>query len=422
MTGTCVLRRSLAFLAVAASVAFAASAPAQDLPVADPASLGFSPARLAVLTRGIEGEIKEGRVPGAVVLITRRGKVAYFEAFGLQDKASNTPMRKDSIFRIYSMTKPVVSVAVMQLWEEGRFDLNDPIAKFLPEFKDLKVATVRKDPEGKSTVELVPARTQPTIQQLLTHTGGLSYDILPKSAELPVRQMYLDAGVASRDQTVAEMTEKIARLPLGSEPGTMWEYSRSTDVLGRLVEVISGLLLDRLLKARIFDPLGMKDTAFYVPAEKLDRLAEPAAGGPSVIDVKAPPKLLSGNAGLVSTAEDYLKFTEVLLNGGRYGGTRILGPKTVRYMTSDQIGTVRGPLYLPGPGYSFGLGFAVRLVAGQAASPGSVGDFSWGGLAGTIFWGDPAEQLAVVYMVQAVGTFFHNGWLLRTLVYQAMEE
>jgi CubicO group peptidase (beta-lactamase class C family) len=399
----------------------------KGLPTADPAALGFSPERFVRLGRALDDDIKMGRLPGAVVLVTRNGKVGYFEAFGLQNKQSGTPMRKDSIFRIYSMTKPIVSVAVMMLWEEGRFDIDDPIAKYLPELGDLKVAIVRKDTQGKANVDLEAAKRQPTIQQLLTQTGGLSYDILPKSPEHPVRQMYVDAGIGNPDDTLAEMVAKIGKLPLAAEPCTIWEYSRSTDVLARLVEVVSGLTLDHFLETHIFEPLGMKDTSFWVSKEKLDRLAEPFANDPvsgdpvRLINVTKQPKLLSGNYGLVSTAEDYTRFMQMLINGGGFDSVRILSPKTVQYMTSDQIGAVRGPLYLPGPGYGFGLGFAVRVTDGQAPQPGSIGNYRWGGTAGTIFWVDPKENLTVVHMIQGLGQFFHNGKVIPTLVYQSIE-
>jgi CubicO group peptidase (beta-lactamase class C family) len=399
----------------------------EGIPAADPASLGFSVERLGRLGGVLQADIKTGRIPGAVVLVTRHGKAGYFEAFGLQNKQSGMPMRKDSIFRIYSFTKPIVSVAVMMLWEEGRFDIDDPIAKYLPEFKNLKVAVVRKDAQDKISGDLEPAKRQPTIQQLLTHTGGLSYDILPKSPGNPVRQMYVDAGIGNPNDTLAETVVKIGKLPLAAEPGTVWEYSRSTDVLARLVEVVSGLTIDRFLEARIFEPLGMKDTSFWVPQEKLDRLAEPFANDPitgnpvHLIDVSKEPKFLSGNYGLVSTAGDYTRFMQMLINGGRFGEVRILGPKTVQYMTNDQIGAVRGPTYLPGPGYGFGLGFAVRLTEGRAPEAGSVGNYGWVGTAGTVFWVDPKENLTAVLMIQGLGLWPHYSRAIPTLVYQSIE-
>ncbi len=393
-----------------------------------PESVGFSPERLARLGDVLEADIKAGRIPGAVVLVMRHGKIAYFEAFGSQDPQHEAVMRKDSIFRIYSMTKPIISTAVMMLWEDGRFDLDDPIAKYLPALKDLKVAVVHKSPDGKSSIELQPARHQPTIQQLLDHTGGLSYDILPKSQDYPVRQMYMPRPISeTRTRILSDLVAKLGKLPLASEPGSTWEYSRSVDVLAQLVEVVSGMPIDRFLKERILTPLGMKDTGFWVPADNQNRVAEPFKGDPApgypvrFLDVTKPPKLLSGNYGLVSTAEDYARFTQMLLSDGSLGDTRLLAPKTVQYMTSDQIGPIRGPLYLPGAGYGFGLGFAVRLIEGRAPYPGSVGDFAWGGAAGTTFWVDPREDLTAVFMTQRFGdASAHYTRLIRTLVYQAI--
>jgi CubicO group peptidase (beta-lactamase class C family) len=399
---------------------------ADPLPRAQPTEVGMSADRFARLGEVLDADVKSGRIPGAVILVARHGKIAYFETFGSENTRNGAAMRNDSIFRIYSMTKPVVSVAVMMLWEEGRFDLDDPIAKYLPELKNLNVAVVRKGTDGNSKVELEPAKRQPTIQQLLDHTGGLSYDILPKSPDHPVRQMYLDAGLGNPTETLAELVAKIGKLPLASEPGTVWEYSRSTDVLARLVEVVSGMPIDRFLETRIFAPLGMKDTGFWVSEEKRDRLAEPfpndpEPGGPiRLVEVNQPPKFLSGNYGLVSTAQDYARFMQMLVNHGSFDGTSVLGPETVRFMTSDQIGTVRGPLYLPGLGYGFGLGFAVRLTVGQAPYPGSEGDYGWVGSAGTVFWVDPKEDLMAVFMAQRFGVWPHYTRLIRTLVYQSL--
>jgi CubicO group peptidase (beta-lactamase class C family) len=399
---------------------------ADPLRRAQPEEVGMSSDRLARLGEVLSADVESGRIPGAVILVMRHGKIAYFEAFGLENTRNRAAMLKNSIFRIYSMTKPVVSVAVMMLWEEGRFDIDDPIAKYLPDLKDLKVAVVNKGTDGKSNVELEPAKRQSTIQQLLAHTGGLSYDVLPKSPDYPVRQMYRDADIGNPDETLPELVAKIGRLPLASEPGTVWEYSRSTDVLARLVEVVSGMPIDRFLETRMFAPLGMTDTGFWISGEKVDRLAEPFANDPEpgsptrLIEVTKPPKLSSGNYGLVSTAEDYARFTQMLVNHGSFDGVSVLGPETVKYMTSDQIGTVRGPIYLPGPGYGFGLGFGVRLSVGQAPYPGSEGDYFWGGAAGTIFWVDPKEDLTAVFMTQRFGAWVHYSRLIRTLVYQSI--
>jgi CubicO group peptidase (beta-lactamase class C family) len=393
---------------------------------AQPEEVGMSSDRLARLGEVLGADVEAGRIPGAVILVMRHGKIAYFEAFGLENTRNGAAMLKDSIFRIYSMTRPVVSVAVMMLWEEGRFDIDDPIAKYLPDLKDLKIAVVHKGTDGKSNVELEPAKRQPTIQQLLEHTAGMSNGTLPKSPDFPVRQMYRDADIGNPEETLAELVAKVGRLPLASEPGTVWEYSRSTDVLARFVEVVSGMPINRFLETRIFAPLGMKDTGFWVSGEKVDRLAEPFANDPEpgypvrLMEVTKPPKLLSGNAGLVSTAEDYARFTQMLVNHGSFDGVSVLGPETIKYMTSDQIGTVRGPLYLPGPGYGFGLGFGVRLSVGQAPYPGSEGDYFWRGAAGTVFWVDPKEDLTAVFMTQRFGAWVHYSRLIRTLVYQSI--
>lgn len=398
---------------------------AAELPHASPEEVGLSAERLARLDGVLGSDVRNGRIPGAVALILRHGKVAYFKTFGLQSALTGTAMRDDSIFRIYSMTKPIVSTAVMMLWEEGRFDINDPVAKYLPELKDLRVATLRTSADGKSSVVLEPARSQPTIQQLLNHTGGLSYDILPKRPDSPVRQMYADAHIGDPNESLSELVAKLGTLPLANQPGSIWEYSRSADVLARLVEVVSGVPIDRFLRERIFEPLGMTDTGFWVPEDRQGRIAEPLQTDDlsRVIDVTRAPKFLSGNYGLVSTAEDYGRFVQMLLNGGSLNDKRILARKTVEYMTSDQIGPIRGPLYLPGPGYGFGLGFAVRLTVGQAPDPGSVGDYFWGGSAGTIFWVDPKEDLSVVFMTQRFGdASSHYQRVMRTLVYQALSD
>ena len=401
---------------------FAAIA-ADPLPQARPEQVGLSSERLARIRDVLEADIKAGRIPGAVVLVMRHGKIAYFEAFGSQNPQGGAAAQKESIYRLYSMTKPVVSVAVMMLWEEGRFDLDDPIAQYLPALKDLKLAVWHRNSSGGGSVELQSPKHQPTIQQLLDHTGGLSYEILPQSPDHPVRQMYAEAKIGDPSGTLSELVSKIGKLPLASEPGSVWEYSRSTDVLARLVEVVSGMPIDKFLEERIFKPLGMNDTGFWVPTEKQSRVAEPFSNDPPpgypvrFLDVVKRPTLLSGNIGLVSTAEDYARFAQMLLNGGSLDGKRLVGPKTVRYMTSDQLGSVRGPL----PGYGFGLGFAVRSTIGLAPYPGSEGDFGWVGAAGTVFWVDPKEDLAAVFMTQRFGdATAHYTRLIRTLIYQSI--
>jgi CubicO group peptidase (beta-lactamase class C family) len=390
------------------------------LPTAAPEEVGLSAARLRRLGDVMRGEIDRGRVPGAVALIARRGRIACFEAFGARDPASGAPMHRDAIFRIYSMTKPIVSVAAMMLWEEGRFLLNDPLPKYLPEFAAPKVAV-----EREGGIELVPAVRDITIQDLLRHTSGLTYEF---RGTAPVQKMYMDVKVFRRNQTNAEQAATLARLPLMHQPGTRWEYSRSTDVLGRVIEVITGASLGEVLAERVLKPLGMSDTDFHVPPAKHARLAEAFAKDPEtgagvqLIEVREKPMFESAGGGLVSTAADYVRFLQMLLNGGTLDGTRLLSRKTIEYMTADHLGPVTGAPDLLIPGYGFGLGFAVRLHGGIAQVPGSVGQYYWGGLAGTTFWVDPAEQLFALLLIQGPGQREYYRVLFRDLVYAAFAD
>jgi CubicO group peptidase (beta-lactamase class C family) len=390
------------------------------LPDAAPEDVGLSTAGLARLGSVMRGEIERGRVPGAVALVARRGRLAYFESYGRRDPRSPDPMARDSIFRIYSMTKPIVSVAAMMLWEEGRFLLSDPIEKYLPELGRRQVAVVRG-----AEIELVDAERPITIQDLLRHTSGLTYEFRGSG---PVHKMYTAERIYSRNQSNADQVTALAKLPLLHQPGTKWEYSRSTDVLGRLIEVLSGLTLGEYLQRHIFAPLGMVDTAFYVPAPGHGRLAEAFAKDPDtgagvqLINVHDAPKFESGGGGLVSTAGDYARFLQMLLNGGRLDGVRFLSRKTLELMTADHLGPITGAPDLLLPGYGFGLGFAVRLQPGIAHVPGSVGQYFWGGLAGTTFWVDPAEALFAIMLIQGPGQrdYFRN--LFRDLVYAAFDD
>jgi CubicO group peptidase (beta-lactamase class C family) len=387
---------------------------------AAPEEIGLSSTRLARLGAVMQGEIERGRVPGAVALIARRGRIAYFESFGQRDPVAEAPMAKDAIFRIYSMTKPITSVAAMMLWEEGRFLLNDPIAKYLPEFSDLQVAV-----ERGGQVERVPAARAVTIQDLLRHTSGLTYEFRGPGA---VQTMYMSAKVYSRAQSNADQVATLGKLPLLHQPGTRWEYGRSTDVVGRLVEVLSGLPLSAYFERHILAPLGMVDTAFHVPSRHHSRLAEAFAKDPDsgsavqLLEVRDPPKFESGGGGLVSTASDYARFLQMLLNGGALDGRRYLSRKTIEFMTADHLGPVTGAPDLLLPGHGFGLGFAVRLQAGIAHVPGSVGQYFWGGLAGTTFWVDPAEQLFALLLIQAPGQRDYYRTLYRDLVYAAFDD
>jgi CubicO group peptidase (beta-lactamase class C family) len=390
------------------------------LPEATPEDIGLSTAGLARLGRVMHGEVERGRVPGAVALIARRGQLAYFETFGKRDPASGAPMQRDSLFRIYSMTKPIVSVATMMLWEEGRFLLSDPIAKYLPELGPLKVAVARG-----AEIDQIDAERPITIQDLLRHTSGLTYEFRGNG---PVHKLYMAARIYSRDQTNAEQVAALAKLPLLHQPGTKWEYSRSTDVLGRLVEVLSGVSLGEYLQAHILKPLGMIDTAFYVSPASLARLAEGFAKDPDtgsgvqLVNVKDAPKFESGGGGLVSTTADYARFLQMLLNRGKLDGVRYLSRKTIELMTSDHLGPITGAPDLLLPGYGFGLGFAIRLQPGISHVPGSVGQYFWGGLAGTTFWVDPAEELFAIMMIQAPGQRDYFRTLFRDLVYAAFDD
>ena len=376
--------------------------------------------------RQVKVQIANGRFPGAVVLIARKGKIVYFEAFGQRDPVANTPMSKDAIFRLYSMTKPFTSVAAMMLAEEGKLTLADPVSKYLPPLANLQVAVAGKDADGKTTYTLLKAEHPITIQDLLRHTSGFVYG--PFTPNERVKAAYSALGVDWRDVTPAEQIERLAQAPLAHQPGTVWEYGLSTDVLGRVVEKVSGMPLGAFLAERIFAPLKIRDTAFIVPTEKVARLAQPfpadkETGKPiTLLDVTVPQKNDAGGAGSAGTAADYARFLQMMLNGGQLDGARVLSRATVAYMTSDHLDTIK-PAILLAPGYGFGLGFAVRKGNGVASVPGSTGEYNWGGAAGTGFWVDPKEQLVVVIMTQTVPGIAAqriDRALWRQAVYQAL--
>jgi CubicO group peptidase (beta-lactamase class C family) len=402
--------------------------------------VGLSAKKLERVRDALKGEIDQGKLPGTVVMVARKGKVAYTDAVGLQDKSAGKAMALDSVFRIYSMTKPLVSVAAMMLVEDGKLQLTDPVSKFLPAFKGQRVSVARADAEfARLTYTNVAAEREMTVQDLLRHTSGLAYGEITQNA--PIKDAYAKAGVYlpgvrdydSRDMTPAEQVDRLGAAPLAHQPGTVWEYSLASDVLGRVVEAASGQRLADFLDERLFKPLRMTDTAFHVSGGKTSRLAQPlatdhASGQPiKVIDVSAPPKNDSGGAGAVSTAADYLRFSQMLLNGGQLEGVRVLSRTTVELMTADHLGTriaapvTPGELLLGTPGYGFGLGFAVRLAPGIAGVPGSAGEFMWAGYAGTYFWVDPKEQITAVLMSQApspIRAYYRK--LVKQLVYQAI--
>jgi CubicO group peptidase (beta-lactamase class C family) len=415
----------LTLLTISAALALlTASAWAETLPRTKPEQVGLSSERLEHVSRVLRNEIEKGKIPGAVALVARKGRIAYFESFGVRDPQTRVPMTKDAIFRIYSMTKPITSVAVMMLQEEGRLVLTDPISKFLPQLAKLEVAAEKKDPAtGQIVFELTPTQREITIQDLLRHTSGLAYGSRTRNAR--VKEAYAKEGVDARDLTNAELVDRLARVPLSNQPGAAWEYSRSTDVLGRLVEVISGKPLGKFFEERIFTPLAMKDSGFFVAKGKLGRVAQPFAIDPatgdkiSLVDVAAPPKYESGGGGGVSTTDDYIRFAQMLLNGGRLDGVRLLSRTTVTFMASDQLGRIADTMHAPG--YTFGLGFSVRKDVGLAGQSGSVGEYGWAGAGGTYFWIDPREQLIAILMTQTPGpSRLYYRRLFKELVQQAI--
>ena len=402
----------------------ALAATAQSLPRTTPADAGFSPARLDHITQMLRADTAKGTAPGAVLLIARHGKVAYFEAAGVIDPATKAPMTRDAIFRIFSMSKAVTSVSAMMLVEEGKLSLSDPVAKYIPSFGRVKVGVETKDADGKTKLEMTAPKRPMTIQDLLRHTSGLTYGIFGFGA---VKKLYVEANPFKGDFTNEEFAERIAKLPLAFQPGTTWEYSHSTDILGRVVELISGMSLYEFEKKRILEPLGMSDTGYYVTdAAKHPRIAEPfqTERGTIIGDPRAAGKWESGGGGLVSTATDYSRFLQMLLNGGALGGKRYLSPKTIGFMTADHLGdgAMPGPLYLPGPGYGFGLGFAVRRTLGVAPLEGSAGEYNWSGIAGTHFWVDPKEDMFAIFMIQAPSQLQRYRTVIRNMVYAAMEK
>ena len=386
----------------------------EGLPRAVPEDVGMSTSRLARISPVMQGWVDDGKIPGALTMIAREGRLVHLEKFGMQDVATEKPLEFDTIFRIYSMTKPITSIAVMMLYEEGHFQLGTPVSELIPAFKDMQVYT-----DGGETI--VDAEREMTIKHLLTHTSGLIYG---GDWEHPINERYRDANFYGGD--LANMAQELGNIPLLHHPGDGWNYGMSTDVLGYLIEVVSGVPFEEFLKTQILDPLGMTDTAFSVPDEKADRyptLYEPAEdGGIQVIEnapVSSGPRSFfhSGGAGLQSTAADYLRFCQMLLNDGELDGVRLLGRKTVELIRVNHISDDWHPLERTGCG--FGLGFAVVTDVAETHAPGSEGTYSWGGLASTTFWIDPVEDLIGILMTQLIGDSpFHAQF--RVLTYQAI--
>ncbi len=428
---------------------------AQSLPATKPERVGLDSQRLERISEHMNHAVADGVMIGGLGMIARNGRVAYQESWGLKDREANEPMTMDTIFRIYSMSKPITGVALMILYEEGKFFLNDPVARYIPELADLQVAlstadggrtriisdgthnrTIGEGDEDLTGQTRVPRR-QPTIRDLMTHTAGFTYGVFGSTE---VDKQYREAGILS-NPNLKDFVEKLGQIPLQYEPGTRWHYSVSVDVQGRLVEVLSGMRFGEFLEQRIFEPLGMIDTSFIVPVDKLDRLVQMYSpkGTEDVANAflqansstelvvtpeeasagyKEGATFESGGGGLVSTANDYLRFSQMMLNGGTLDGERILSPKTVELMTTNHLGKIQMGFGRGGVG--FGLDFAVALDQGEIGETGSVGEYNWGGAAGTRFWIDPQENLIGVFMVQSIPHRTRLGDRFKVLTYQAL--
>jgi CubicO group peptidase (beta-lactamase class C family) len=415
-----------AFCLVVSTTAFA-----QDpLPRAKPEEAGFSSERLSRIGTTIKADVDAGRIPGAVIAIARHGKIVMFDAYGYRDKAANTPMTTDTIFNIASMTKPMTTVGALMLYEQGKLLINDPLSRYFPKFGEMRVAA--RDANGEPTADTLPAKNQITIQDLMRHTSGIIYG--GRGTTL-VHKMYpAGSGDAARDYDGAAFMDKLASLPLLYQPATVWDYGFGLDVLGLTIEKITGQSLGQYLQTNLFSPLGMTDTGFSISGDKTARYAKPLAADPDTGKPQArspeltqPLKFECGGGCAASTASDYLRFATMLMNGGRFGEARLLGPRTVSYMLSDQLGpgikNLVGNADPTRADYGFGLGLAVRTTPGIAKMMGSVGQFSWPGASGTDWWVDPKEELVVVYLSAAPGPIrWHYRQKINALVYQAMIE
>jgi CubicO group peptidase (beta-lactamase class C family) len=397
---------------------------------ATPEETGFTSAGLARIDAYIKNEIAGNKIPGAIMMIQRNGKTAYFNISGVRDPGTREPMTTDTIFRIYSMSKPITTIAAMMLVEEGKLQLEEPLSKYIPAFANVKVGVEKKGEDGTTGIDLVAVKRPITIQDLMRHTSGLTYGFFGEGV---VKKAYVDANLFAGDVDNAELAERLAKLPLVYQPGTTWDYGLSVDILGRVIEVVSGKSLYEFEKERLLDPLGMKDTSFYVTDQtKQALIAEPfpndrkIGNDAEMNDPRIAQKWESGGGGMMSTIGDYAKFAQMVLNGGTLDGKRYLSPKTIAYMGSNHIapgsGVVPGPYYLPGPGFGFGLGFAVRTEAGVSPIEGSVGEMNWSGAGGTTFWVDPKENMFVVFMAQTVSQRGRIRVALKNVVYGAFDK
>ena len=385
-----------------------------------PAARSFSAAGLARVSALLDDAVAAGRIPGAILLIQQHGKPALYRKFGQRNVVSAQPMTDDTIFRLYSMSKPITSVAAMMLVDDGKLALDDPVARYVPAFADVQVGV----PQADGKLALQPLARPITVRDLLRHTSGITYGFYGSSA---VRRLYAEAGLFDGDPDNAQFTERLARLPLAEQPGTLWDYGHSTDVLGRVIEAASGRSLYQFEKERLLDPLGMRDTAFFVADDaKRPLIAEPLPGDwfdrpvAGIVEVTAPHRWESGGAGMVGTIGDYARFAQMLLNGGEFDGRRYLKQETVALMVSDQLegGIAKDTeFYFPGPDSSFGLGFAVRT---RAKPPLPAGEYRWDGVGGTFFFIDPADDMFVICMMQSPSQRGPIQDELKRLVYEAM--
>ena len=447
-------RSAVTFIIFAAVLTCSFSVTARELRSIKPERAGISQERLDRITDHMNQAVKDGTMVGGLGMIARNGKVVYTETYGLADREENQPMTEDAIFRIYSMSKPITGVALMILYEEGKFFLNDPVARYIPELANLEVAISTADGNTKVASDGTNSRTigagdaskagktrkpkrQPTIRDLMRHTAGFTYGFFGNTE---VDKMYREKEVMGQKDLKAFVTE-LGQVPLQYEPGTRWHYSVSVDVQGRVVEAVSGMSFGEFLKKRLFTPLGMKDTGFIVPKDKLDRFAQiyspegTSEGSDLFLRRNTSTKLVrspelidegymegatfeGGGGGMVSTARDYLRFSQMMLNGGELDGVRILSPKTVELMTTNHLGDL--PMGFGRTGVGFGLGFAVTLNQGDIGELGSTGEYNWGGAAGTKFWIDPQENLIGLFMVQSIPHRTRLGNKFKLLTYQSI--
>lgn len=378
----------------------------------DPATLGFDPVRLGQITTALEGDVASGKIPGAYLLIGRNGQVAYQKGFGVQGPGQAAPMTEETIFRVFSMTKPIVSVTAMTLVEEGKLSVDDPVSKYLPEFANIRV----RQADGTER----PASSPILVRHLMSHTSGLIYGFIEPASALG--KMYAEGGENRSDLSPREYAKLIAALPLKADPGAAWNYSRSTDILGAVIEVASGQSLDVAVRERVTGPLGMTDTAFFQPEAKRARFAESKTRDSLYYDYAAATPFFSGGGGLSSTAEDYLRFTLMLAGNGEYKGVRIIKPETLAAMRVDQTDpTIRGKgLFFPGPGMGFGLGFSL-VLDDTRQRPGN-GTFSWNGIAGTEFWVDPKNDLFMIFLIQDRALLAEYQRKNRAWIYDALKK